>query len=100
MPKIIIRKLENRKLHSSFEDDIWGDHLEDIQLISRLKLRVLDIYSKYTWVVALKDQKGTTITNVFQKILDKCNIKRNKIWVDKEVNFTIDQLNHCYKIMI
>ena len=42
---------------------------------------VIDIFSKYAWV----------IPNGLQKILDESNNKRNKIWV---VNFTMDQLNH------
>ena len=35
------------------------------------------------WVIPLKDKNGITITNAFQKILDKSNHKPNKIWVDK-----------------
>ena len=35
----------------------------------RFLLCVIDIFSKYAWVVPLKDRKGITITNVFQKIL-------------------------------
>ena len=38
-----------------------------------------DIFSKYVWVVPLKDEKGITITNAFQKILDGSNRKPNKI---------------------
>ena len=36
-------------------------------------LSVIDIYNKYAWVIPLKDKKGTTITNAFQKILDESN---------------------------
>ena len=57
----------------------------------RFLLCVIDIYSKYAWVIPLKDKKGITITNAFQKSLDKPDRKPNKIWVDKAVNFTIDQ---------
>ena len=42
---------------------------------------VIDIFSKYTWVIPLKDKKGIIITNAFQKILDESNRKPNKIWV-------------------
>ena len=42
---------------------------------------------KYAWVILLKDKKDTTVTNAFQKILDKSNSKRNKIWVDKGSEF-------------
>ena len=31
----------------------------------------------------MKDKKGTTITNAFQKVLDEFNCKTNKIWVDR-----------------
>ena len=34
-------------------------------------------------VISLKDKKGITITNVFEKILDESNRKSNKILVDK-----------------
>ena len=48
---------------------------------------VNDIYSKYTWVIPLKDKKGITIANAFQKILKESNRKSNKIWVDKGSKF-------------
>ena len=44
---------------------------------------VLDIFSKYAWVVPLKEKKVVSIVNAFQKILKESNRKPNKIWVDK-----------------
>ena len=70
-----------------------GADLADMQLISkfnegfRFLLCVIDIFSKYAWVIPLKDKKGVTITNAFQKILDKPGRKPNKIWVDEESEF-------------
>ena len=64
-----------------------------MQLISmfnkgfRFLLCVTDIFSKYAWVVPLKDKKVTTITNAFQKILKEPNRKPKKIWVDKGSEF-------------
>ena len=46
-------------------------------------LCVIDIDTKYVWLIPLKDKKHITITNAFQKILDKSRCKPNKIWVDK-----------------
>ena len=66
-----------------------------MQLISkfnkgfRFLLCVIDIFSKYAWVVPLKDKKGVSIVDAFQKNLDDSNRKPNKIWSTKEVNFTI-----------
>ena len=50
-------------------------------------LCAIDIFSKYAWVVPLKDKKGITITNAFQKMLDESGRKTNKIWVDKGSEF-------------
>ena len=71
--KPIIRKFEKRKVHSSFKNNIWGADLADMQFLSkfnkgiRFLLWVIDIYSKYAWVIPLKDKTGITITNTFQK---------------------------------
>ena len=73
--KPIIRKFEKRKVYSTFKDNIWGVDLADIQLLSkynkgiRFLLCVIDIFSKYAWVVPLKDKKGVSIVKAFQKIL-------------------------------
>ena len=67
--------------------------MADIQLINKFNERirfllcVIDIFSKYPWVVPLKDKKGVSIANAFQKILDDSNRKPNKIWVDKGSEF-------------
>ena len=55
----------------------------------RFLLCVIDIFSKCTCVIPLKDKKGTTITNAFQKILDESNRKPDKIWVNKSSEFYI-----------
>ena len=91
--KPIIRKFKKREVYSTFKDNIWAADLVDMQLISkfneefRFLLFVIDIYSKYSWVVSLKDKKGVSIVNAFQSILNKSNRKPNKIWVDKGSEF-------------
>ena len=91
--KQIIGKFEWRKVYSAFIDNIWGGDVADMQLISkfnnvfRFLSYVIDIYSKYAWIIPLKDKRGITITNAFQKILDESNRKPNKIWVDKVGKF-------------
>ena len=73
---------------------IFGvDSLAVMQLICkfyeriRFLLCVIDIYSKYAWVVPLKDKKVITIVNAFQKILDDSKRKPNKIWMHKGSEF-------------
>ena len=61
--KHIIRNLKKRTVYSGFKDNIWGADLADMQLISkfnkgfRFLLCIIDIFSKYAWVVPLKDKK-------------------------------------------
>ena len=87
--KPIIKKFNKRKVYSSFKDNIWGADSADLQLLSkfnkgfRFLLCVIDIFSKYTWVIPLKDKKGISIVNAFQIILKEPNRKPNKIWVEK-----------------
>ena len=64
-----------------------------MQLISkfnkgfRFSLCVIYIFSKYPWVVPLRDTKCISIVNSFQSILKKSNRKPNKIWIDKGSEF-------------
>ena len=64
-----------------------------MQLISkfnkafRFLLCVIDIFNKHAWVVPLKDKKGISVVNAFQKTFDKSGRKPNKIWVDNGSEF-------------
>ena len=81
--KPTIKKFRKRKVYSSFRDNIWGVDLADMQLLSKFNkgfkflLCVIDIFSKYAWVIPLKDKKGISIVNAFQKILKESNRKPN-----------------------
>ena len=65
-----------------------------MQLISKFNkgfkflLCVIDSFSKYAWVAPLKDKKGVSIVNTFQKILNDSARETNKIWVDKGSEFS------------
>ena len=91
--KPIIRKFKTRTVYSRFKDNSWGADLADIQIISKFNKRfrfllcVIDILSKYAWIVPLKDKKGASIVDAFQEILDKSGRKPNKLWVDKGSEF-------------
>ena len=89
--KPIIRNFKKRTVYSGFRDNIWGADLADMQLISKFNKEslfcVINIFSKYPWVVPLKDKKGVSIVDAFQKILDDSNRKPKKIYVDKESVF-------------
>ena len=66
-----------------------------MQLISkynkgiRYLLCAIDLFSKYAWVVPLKDKKGVAIVNAFQKknSLNSSKRKPSRIWVDQSSEF-------------
>ena len=51
----------------------------------RYLLCVIDLFSKYTWVILIKDKKGTSTVNAFKKIISKR--RPNKIWVGQGSEF-------------
>ena len=72
--KPIIKNLKRRKVYSSFKDNIWGIDLADMSLISQFNngikylLCVIDLFSRYSWVIPLKNKKGGSIVERFKKI--------------------------------
>ena len=71
--KPIIRKFVKRKVHSSFIDNISAAHLVNMQLISKFNrvipflLCVTDIFSKYAWIIPLKDKMALQLLRLFKK---------------------------------
>ena len=70
-----------------------GVDLADMQSLSRKNkgikylLCVIDLHSKYAFVIPLKDKKGISIVNAFNKIIKQSNRKPNKIWIDQGEEF-------------
>ena len=97
--KPVIKKFNKRKVYSQFKDNIWGVDLVDMQSLSKKNkgikylLCAIDLYSKYSFVVPLKDKKGISVTNGFNKIIKQSGRKPNKIWVDQVSEF----YNHVFK---
>ena len=109
--KPIIRKFKKRKVYSSFRDNIWGVDLADMQSLSKYNkgnkylLCAIDLFSKYVWVVPIKDKKGTSIVNAFKKIISKRSEaeskgrrKPNKIWLDQGSEFYNNTFKDFLKI--
>ena len=69
--KPVIRKFKKRKVYSSFRDNIWGVDLADMQSLSKYNkgmkylLCAIDLFSKYAWVVPIKDKRGISIVDGF-----------------------------------
>ena len=61
--KPVIKKCNKRKVYSQFKDNIWGVDLAKMQSLSRKNkgikylLCAIDLYSKYAFVIPIKDKK-------------------------------------------
>ena len=81
-----------RQVFRYFRDNIWGVDLADMQSLSKYNkgikylLCAIAFFRKYAWVVSLKDKRGISIVNAFQKIVSKGR-KPNKIWFDQGGEF-------------
>jgi len=73
-------------------DDTWGADLIDMQLYSKFNkgyrylLTIIDVFSKFAWVIPLKTKAGTNVVKAFEAVFKKGR-KPNKIWVDQGSEF-------------
>ena len=80
---LLLKKFNKRKVYSQFKDNIWGADLADMLSLSKKNkgikylLCVIDLYIKYAFVIPLKDKKGISIVNAFNKIIIIINNKNN-----------------------
>ena len=65
--------------------------------LSKYLLCAIDLFSKYAWVIPIKDKKGTSIVNAFQKIISEGR-KPNKIWVDQGSEFYNNSFKDFLKV--
>ena len=92
-----------KKVYSFVRDNIWSVDLADKQSLSKYNkefkylLCATDLFSKYAWIVPIKDKQGTSIVNTFQKIISEGG-KPNKIWVDQGGEFYNNSFENFLKI--
>ena len=98
-----MRKFKRWKVYSSFRDNIWGVNLADMQSLSKYNKGIkylfcaINLFSKYAWVVQLRDKRGICVVNAFQKIIsDGC--KPIKIGVDQGSQFYNKRFKRFLKI--
>ena len=99
----LLENLRDEKFIHRLETIFGGADLADMQSLSKCNKRskyllcTIDPFSKYAWAVSLKDKKGITIVNVYQKIISKCR-KPNKIQVDQGGDICNNLFNRFLKI--
>ena len=82
--KSIVKKFRKGKVYLSFRDNIWGVDLAEMQSLSKYNKGIkyllcsIDFFSKYAWVIPLKNKREISIVNAFSKIISE-ERKPNKI---------------------
>ena len=96
--KPITRKFTKRRVFVKGVDEIWAADLVDMQRFSdwnkgiKYLLMVIDVFSKFGWIEPLKNKKGETVANAFEKIF-KSNRQPRLLWVDKGKEFYNKNVN-------
>ena len=91
--KPITRNFRKRRVISYGVDKIWAADLVEVQKYSKWNkgikylLTVIDVFSKYGWIVALKDKKTESVSLAFDHIFEKSKRKPEKLWTDKGSEF-------------
>ena len=89
--KKVTRKFQRRRVNVNSIDEIWAADIIDMQAFSKdnngikYLLTVIDIFSKFVWIVPLKRKTGQKVENVFSRILKER--RPNKTWVDRGWEF-------------
>ena len=85
-----------RRVYSKGIDHIWSADLVDMQAFSRQNrgfkylFTIIDVFSKFAWVLPLKNKTGKAITAAFSSVLKKSKRKPQKFWSDMARNSTTE----------
>ena len=89
--KPIRRKFKKRRVLVNGIDKIWAVDLVDMQAFSKFNrgvkylLAVIDVFSKYGWLIPLNDKTGKSVASALKTIFKER--KPEKMWVDKSKEF-------------
>ena len=85
--KPVSKKFERRRVNVEGIDEIWAADLIDMQAFSKQNkeikylLTIIDVFSKFVWIISLKRKTGQKVGNAFSRILKERS--PSKMWVDK-----------------
>ncbi len=81
--KPIVKKFQRNQVITRGIDDLWQIDLADLQKISkynhnnRYLVRCIDVFSKFAWVVPIKNKKSDTVLEAFKFIINSSGRKPN-----------------------
>ena len=87
-----MKNFRKRRVVVNGVDEIWAADLIDMQSFAKCNggikylLTVIDVFSKYGWIVPLKSKTGAEVAEAFKTIF-KEGRRPGKLWVDKGKEF-------------
>ena len=91
--KPVIKYFPKRKVYVNGIDEVWNADLVEMQAFSKFNrgvrylLTVIDVFSKYGWMLPLKDKTGKSVADAFKEIFKKSKRKPENLWTDKGREF-------------
>ena len=94
--KPVRRRFDKRTVFAKQVDDIWTADLVDMSSFSKSNkgykylLTVIEVFSKYGWIVPLKTKTGNEVAQPFRKLF--LGGPPSRLWTDKGTGFYNQQL--------
>ena len=91
--KPIRRKFQKRKVFAKTVDDIWTADLVEMAPLAKFNkgykylLMIIDVFSKYGWIVPLKTKTGAAVAHAFKEVFHKSGRIPTRLWTDKGKEF-------------
>ena len=92
--KPVRHKFPKRRVFAKNVDDIWAADLVEMNTLSKFNkgykylLTVIDVFSKYGWIVPIKNKTGLNVANAIKLIFDKDGKRKpTRLWTDKGKEF-------------
>ena len=96
-----IKKIPKRRVYVHSIDQTWAVDLADMKQYSKQNkhykylLAVIDVFSKYGWLIPLKNKTGLTVSEAFKTLFKER--KPLYIWSDKGSEFYNRQVKELFK---
>ena len=97
----VVKKFPKRRVYVHSIDQTWAVDLVDMHQYSKQNkhfkylLAVIDVFSKYGWLIPLKNKTGSTVSEEFKKLFKER--KPKYIWSDKGSEFYNKQVKELIK---
>ena len=98
------RKFKKYKVLVHGIDSIWAADLVDMLAFSKFNrgvkylLAVIDVFSKYGWLIPLKDKTGKSVASSLETIFKERKLE--KMWVDKGKGFYNEVFSKYVKVIV